>query len=129
MSTLGSSQRHQAPGMQAAWLTLPQGRLVGPAHLGEQMPPRWLVTCGSTTWALGSQSVLGVPWSTRSWTPYFLGRSLGSHLFGTFSFLSFFFKILFIFGCVGSSLRCAGFSLQWLLVAERGFSSCGMWAQ
>ena len=65
-----------------------------------------------------------------------------------------FFKIylsyLFIFGCVGSSLlhglslvatsggysllRCAGFSLRWLLVAEHrlwcaGFSSCGTQAQ
>ena len=59
---------------------------------------------------------------------------------------------LFIFGCVGSlllrtsfllvvasrgrsSLRCAGFSLQWLLLLRStdsrraGFSSCGTWAQ
>ena len=38
--------------------------------------------------------------------------------------VDFFFKIylfyLFIFGCIGSSLRCAGFSLRWLLVAEHG---------
>ena len=48
----------------------------------------------------------------------------------------FFFKriYLFIFGCIGSSLRCAGFSLQWLLLLwstgsrHAGFSSCGMWA-
>ena len=42
---------------------------------------------------------------------------------------------LFIFGCVGSSLRCAGFSLQWLLLLwssgsrRTGFSCCGTWAQ
>ena len=59
---------------------------------------------------------------------------------------------LFIFGCVGSpllragfslvavsggysSLRCTGFSLRWLLLLQStgsrlaGFSSCGMWAQ
>ena len=36
-------------------------------------------------------------------------------------------------GC--SSLQCAGFSLQWLLLLQStgsrhvGFSSCGMWAQ
>ena len=29
-----------------------------------------------------------------------------------------------------SSLQCAGFSLQWLLLLwSAGFSSCGMWAQ
>ena len=27
-----------------------------------------------------------------------------------------FFKLLFIFGCVGSSLWCVGFSLQWFLL-------------
>ena len=60
--------------------------------------------------------------------------------------------IYFIFGCVGSSLllmgfslavasgdysslRCVGFSLQWLLLLQStgsrhvGFSSCGTWAQ
>ena len=57
---------------------------------------------------------------------------------------------LFIYGCVGSllrglslvavsggyaSLRCAGFSLQWLLLLRStssrrvGFSGCGTWAQ
>ena len=65
----------------------------------------------------------------------------------------FFYKFiyLFIFGCVGSSLlhvgfslvgvsggysslRCAGFSLRWLLLLRStgsrhaGFSSCGTWA-
>ena len=61
------------------------------------------------------------------------------------------FLILFIFGCVGSSLLrglslvaasrgysslwCAGFSLWWLLLLRStgcrsvGFSSCGSWAQ
>ena len=62
-----------------------------------------------------------------------------------------FFLNLFIFGCVGSSLlcagfslvvasggysllRCAGFSLRWLLLLwstgsrHTGFSSCGAWA-
>ena len=39
------------------------------------------------------------------------------------SFLFFFFLIhlfylFFIFGCVGSSLRCTGFSLQWLLLLQ-----------
>ena len=59
--------------------------------------------------------------------------------------LCFFNKfIYFIFGCVGSSvaasggyssLRCAGFSLRWLLLLwsmgsrYAGFSSCGTWAQ
>ena len=61
------------------------------------------------------------------------------------------FKFYFIFGCVGSSLpragfslfvesggysllRCAGFSLRWLLLLQStgsrraGFSSCGAWA-
>ena len=63
----------------------------------------------------------------------------------------FFFFNVFIFGCVGSlllrglslvaasggnsSLRCAGFSLQWLLLLWSmgsrpvGFGSCGTWAQ
>ena len=41
------------------------------------------------------------------------------------------FIYLFIFGCVGSSLRYAGFSLWWLLLLQStgsrcaGFSSCG----
>ena len=49
------------------------------------------------------------------------------------SFLDLF--ILFIFGCTGSWLLCAGFSLWWLLLLwstdwrYRDFSSCGMWAQ
>ena len=45
---------------------------------------------------------------------------------------AFFFLVnLFIFGCVGSLLRYAGFSLQWLLLLRStgsrraGFSSCG----
>ena len=48
---------------------------------------------------------------------------------------AFFFKIylfyLFIFGCIGSSLGCAGFSLRWLLLLQStgcrhaDFSSCG----
>ena len=46
----------------------------------------------------------------------------------------FFFINLFIFGCIGSSLQCTGFSLQWLLLLQStgsrhaGFSSCGTWA-
>ena len=67
-------------------------------------------------------------------------------------FLINLFIYLFIFGCLGSSLlcagfslvaasrgysslRCAGFSLQWLLLLRSigsrctGFSSCGSWAQ
>ena len=49
------------------------------------------------------------------------------------SFLDLF--ILFIFGCTGSWLLCAGFSLWWLLLLwstdwrYMDFSSCGMWAQ
>ena len=45
------------------------------------------------------------------------------------------FIYLFIFGCVVSSLRCVGFSLQWLLLLQSvgsrhvGFSSCGTQAQ
>ena len=69
-----------------------------------------------------------------------------------FFFLINVFIYLFIFGCIGSSLlragfslvaasggysslRCAGFSLQWLLLLQStgsrhtGFSSCGTWAQ
>ena len=69
-----------------------------------------------------------------------------------FSFLKIYFIIYFSFGCVGSlllragfslvaesrgysSLRCAGFSLRWLLLLwstgsrRVGFSSCGTWAQ
>ena len=48
---------------------------------------------------------------------------------------SFFFNFYLIFGCVGSSLPCVGFSLQWLLLLRSrgsrrvGFSSCGVWAQ
>ena len=48
-----------------------------------------------------------------------------------FLFLFYFFLNLFIFGCVGSLLRCAGFSLRWLLLLRSmgsrctGFSSCG----
>ena len=50
------------------------------------------------------------------------------------SFVFFFlfkFIYLFIFGCVGSSLLCVGFSLWWLLLLQsmalgcEGFSSCG----
>ena len=51
----------------------------------------------------------------------------------------FFFLIyllyIFIFGCIGSSLLRAGFSLRWLLLLRStgsrhaGFSSCGLWAQ
>ena len=71
-----------------------------------------------------------------------------------FFFLINLFIYLFIFGCVGSSLlcagcllvavsggysptslRCSGFSLSWLLLLQTtgsrraGFSSCGTWAQ
>ena len=41
----------------------------------------------------------------------------------------------FIFGFVGSSLQCTGFSLRWLLLLQSMgsrcavFSSCGTWAQ
>ena len=68
-----------------------------------------------------------------------------------FFFNKFICFYLFIFGCVGSlllgvgfslvaesrgssSLRCTGFSLQWLLLSQSmgsrraGFSSCGLWA-
>ena len=63
----------------------------------------------------------------------------GEHpLLGSLEALFFFFLILFIylfiFGCAGSSLRCVGFSLRWLLLLQStgprctGFSSCGSWA-
>ena len=73
---------------------------------------------------------------------------------GAYQLLLFFFFLinLFIFGCVGSSLLragfsllaasgdysslwCASFSLRWLLLLwntgsrHAGFSSCGTWAQ
>ena len=47
----------------------------------------------------------------------------------------FFLFFLFIFGCVGSSLRCVGFSSRWLLLLQStgsrlaGFSSCASRAQ
>ena len=49
----------------------------------------------------------------------------------------YFFKLInlyFIFGCAGSSVQHAGFSLRWLLLLRStgsrhtGFSSCGSWA-
>ena len=80
--------------------------------------------------------------------------SLIASWIGSFVNTIFYYKFiyLFIFGCVGSSLlrtgfslvavsggysslRCAGFSLWWLLLLcsrgsrRVGFSSCGMWAQ
>ena len=45
------------------------------------------------------------------------------------------FIYVFLFGCVGSLLLCAGFSLQWLLLLwstgsrRAGFNSCGTQAQ
>ena len=71
---------------------------------------------------------------------------------GSFVCLFVLFCFCFCFGCVGSSLlcmgfslvvasggysslRCVGFSLQWLLLLQSmgsrrtGFSSCGAWAQ
>ena len=83
---------------------------------------------------------------------YFLNCEVSLHIFGLFLTVFFFFLInLFIFGCVGFSLlcglslaaarggyslsRCAGFSLQWLLLLRStgsrrvGFSSCDTWAQ
>ena len=45
------------------------------------------------------------------------------------------FIYLFIFGFIGSSLWCVGFSSRWLLLLQStgsrrvGFSSCGTWAQ
>ena len=45
------------------------------------------------------------------------------------------FIYLFIFGFVGSLLRCTGFSLWWLFLLQStgsrraGLSSCGTWAQ
>ena len=85
-----------------------------------------------------------------------LGEGCFKHGATTKLFVKFFFLIfnlfnLLIFGCVGSfavrglslvaasrvysSLRCAGFSLRWLLLLRSmgsrcaGFSSCGEWAQ
>ena len=61
-----------------------------------------------------------------------ISSSLFIYLFIYFSFFKFY---LFIFGCVGSLLQCAGISLRWLLLLQgmgsrrAGFSSCGMWAQ
>ena len=48
-----------------------------------------------------------------------------------FFFNKFIYLFVFIFGHIGSSLRCAGFSLRWLLLLRstgsrrEGFSSCG----
>ena len=47
----------------------------------------------------------------------------------------FIYLFVFIFGCVGSLLWCAGFSLRWFLLLRSmgsrhvGFSSCGSRAQ
>ena len=80
-----------------------------------------------------------------------LFTTVENHTFSPYFFIFYFFKInlfiLFIFGCVGSlllcglslvavsggysSLRCADFSLRWLLLLQSmgsrrvGFSSCG----
>ena len=64
--------------------------------------------------------------------------ALGRFFFNCFSFFKIYLFYLFIFGCVGSSLQCAGFSLRWLLllrstgsrragsvVVAHGLSSCG----
>ena len=48
--------------------------------------------------------------------------------------MGFFIFLNLFFGCVGSSLRCVGFSLQWFLLLQSmgsrcaGFSGCSMWA-
>ena len=49
-------------------------------------------------------------------------------------FLNFNLFLFFIFGCIGSLLWCAGFSLRWILLLQSmgsrrvGFSSCGLQA-
>ena len=58
------------------------------------------------------------------------------HSFISHTFLKInLFIYLFIYGCVGSSLRCTGFLLRWLLLLQStcsrhtGFSSYGTWAE
>ena len=56
-------------------------------------------------------------------------ESLGFLFSLSFFFLNFIY--LFIFGCVGSSLQCAGFSLQWLLLLRTQGSVAvarGLWS-
>ena len=71
-------------------------------------------------------------------SPLFLFPSLSFYLKAIFYFILF-HLFIFIFGCIGSSLQCAGFSLWWLLllqsmgsrhagsvVVAHGLSSCGL---
>ena len=80
--------------------------------------------------------------------PYFselpLGKGLG-HVFDLVMFDTIFLGLCWVFVSArglslvakrgGSSLRCMGFSLRWLLLLQStgsrfaGFSSCGTWAQ
>ena len=91
-----------------------------------------------------------------SWVPYPAAVCSSTHLqksllFCQYAHVSSDDSFFFFFGCVGSSslhtgfslvasrgyssLRCAGFSLRWLLLLWSmvsrctGFSSCGTWAQ
>ena len=71
----------------------------------------------------------------------FINKSYWLFYFFTYFFVLFILLFYyFIFGCVGSSLWCAGFSLQWLLllralgvrasvVVACGLSNCGARAQ
>ena len=90
----------------------------------------------------------------QKWLPYLLPAITKNNQIKTGNhFITTLFIYLFIFGCIGSSLlhacflwllassggysslRCAGFSLQWLLLLRikvsrhAGFSSCSTWAQ
>ena len=64
---------------------------------------------------------------------YMITLSSNSPAFLVLPLVFNFFKLinyLFIFGCIGSSLRCTGFSLRWFLLFQSagsrcaGFSSC-----
>ena len=65
---------------------------------------------------------------TYIWALCLVCSSTTSLLINSFFYINLF---IFILGCVGCSLRCAGFSLPWLLLLPStgsrrvGFSSCG----
>ena len=100
-------------------------------------------SCGvrvTNTWVTHSRSLGARALKGRSVTCHLPDMELTPlhTLHKRFFLLLFFFLInlfyLFVFGRVGFSLRCRGFSLRWLLLLQSmgssrvGFSSCGSWA-
>ena len=97
----------------------------------------WNHTGFGLCWPLGSsllQQVSGFPsFLGLSHVPFYVHNTHFVYPLTIFLFICLNF-IYLIFGCIGSSLRCTGFSLRWLLLLQStgsrraGFSSCGSWA-